>query len=837
MKKLCILLSIFSLFIIASNSAMAKDCCATSSVFDCQCGDTVVGSCTMDRSLSNCNEGLKVKSAVLNCNFKTISGNMTGSMINKTGIGVEFFPGYTLGVKNCNIKNFQYGIVADDYSGNIAIQGNSVFNNTYGMYITDHSVRNHVVRNRIYNNKYGFFNAGDHSFFYGNKIYNNGFYGSYEMGAINNSKWNNSYSNSGINAYETNDSIKGRWNLTAYIIRNTDNDGNVVANWCTVNSKVGDTVTCGFFGAPTIYTCIINSLTNTVTSCKDASNRNLAGLFPATQYLKQGNLWSDFSLNLGYPYYYYIPGPGNGIDYNPVGYQVMVDTDGDHIPDLQDNCPNSSNADQKDVDLDHVGDVCDNCMYVNNTDQIDLNHNNIGDACENQWVLHLASMPFYTKENANYSGAAVAQMIINYIRIPVGKAPLTVSQDDTYVYAKNYVLPENAFIGDLDPRGMDYVLGHFDPYDTTDTTGGGDPYTAYNYDVEAYSAKNPDAMTQYMRDILHWISYNVTISYFNATATLTPNTPAALPLYGSYNHWVVVNGGVASENPCPYPRTDPWHNVNFTVYGFWLTDPATNGIGSHAFVTAQEAASTYFKPVISNDKYNNSYVQLAEPPVNNGWGKATIANSISNVETKNLNEIVGDDVAVMELAMQENQADFVSSSKEKTSKTSKKDKLAQFKKMDWKKVIDPALLSDASFTAAFQKTRAGAPIKVYRIDTGKYYSIIPFEKNGGVTVTVALDGKDAHFEAASWVKKPMKYLPVGKKQALSLVTKTLPKNQKNVNLTAELVWQPNTYSATPFKPYWLIKGKSIEFVVTQDGEIINLGLTTDRSLPSPGMQR
>jgi hypothetical protein len=41
------------------------------------------------------------------------------------------------------------------------------------------------------------------------------------------------------------------------------------------------------------------------------------------------------------------------------------DTDGDGIPDDEDNCPNVSNPDQKDGDGDRIGDVCDSCPNSN----------------------------------------------------------------------------------------------------------------------------------------------------------------------------------------------------------------------------------------------------------------------------------------------------------------------------------------------------------------------------------------------------------------------------------------------------------------------------------------
>ncbi len=58
------------------------------------------------------------------------------------------------------------------------------------------------------------------------------------------------------------------------------------------------------------------------------------------------------------------------------------DTDGDGIPDTQDNCPTDSNQDQADTDQDQVGDVCDNCPADPNPDQKDSDGDGVGDACE-----------------------------------------------------------------------------------------------------------------------------------------------------------------------------------------------------------------------------------------------------------------------------------------------------------------------------------------------------------------------------------------------------------------------------------------------------------------------
>lgn len=71
------------------------------------------------------------------------------------------------------------------------------------------------------------------------------------------------------------------------------------------------------------------------------------------------------------------------------------DTDGDGVPDAEDNCPNEANTDQADGDGDGIGDACDadrdgdgvgngadNCPDLANANQADLDGDGLGDACD-----------------------------------------------------------------------------------------------------------------------------------------------------------------------------------------------------------------------------------------------------------------------------------------------------------------------------------------------------------------------------------------------------------------------------------------------------------------------
>lgn len=83
------------------------------------------------------------------------------------------------------------------------------------------------------------------------------------------------------------------------------------------------------------------------------------------------------------------------LDSDGLGDVCDTDMDGDNVTNVNDNCPTVSNANQTDTDGDGLGDACDtdddgdgvldadNCNGVSNANQIDTDEDGIGDVCDN----------------------------------------------------------------------------------------------------------------------------------------------------------------------------------------------------------------------------------------------------------------------------------------------------------------------------------------------------------------------------------------------------------------------------------------------------------------------
>ncbi len=469
------------------------------------------------------------------------------------------------------------------------------------------------------------------------------------------------------------------------------------------------------------------------------------------------------------------------------------------------------------------------------------------------YTLNMLTMPWYQNTAYNSTGAAVAQMILNYIRAGAGQPLLT--QDQIYRYAR---LPA-ALGGDLTADEVDKTLGHFDPYDYLisnsyngyDSLPDGNPYKGYNYSVDTYNpALNSNAINEYMRDICHWMAYTVTKENWweNGALVARPNTPAAVPIFGTYNHWIVVKGYAASNNPTPLPHTNPFYTPNFTVYGFWIKDSLISGIGKDTYKTAAECAATYFLPLSTSDVYNGLFLQVAEPPAKP---------SDAEVKIKEAKEDLGNlDFIGVNIAQKIKSNNYQAASD--ISSLSSNIKRTFVKKYNWRDIVDSYLLLDNNAVAAFDGTKSGKSVFVRRLDIeDSNYYLVPFGrqyKKGGFLVSgvIILDSNDGHFKEASWTDKPEQFSILKKNYAILLIHRYVANDYNNkikkfnksprklytaqcnnlysdykklfeyiYKAKAELVWQPGNCSVSPYKPYWRVDISSYIWYVSQEGKVIS----------------
>ena len=201
------------------------------------------------------------------------------------------------------------------------------------------------------------------------------------------------------------------------------------------------------------------------------------------------------------------------------------------------------------------------------------------------YTLNISEVPWYQNvADYNSTAAASSQMVLNYLRQGATGFP-DLSQNEIYLYAR----PSGPFNTILKADEVNNVMNHFQP-------GG------YHFSVRSFDST---AFTNYMREICHWMGYDV-------PGVTRQNVPVVLPILGSYSNWVTVKGLATDTDPHP---TTPWAIPEFTVYGLWLKDPKDNGIGKDTYKTAYECQNTYFLPLASSgDSYNGKYAMVAEPP-------------------------------------------------------------------------------------------------------------------------------------------------------------------------------------------------------------------------------
>jgi len=333
----------------------------------CQCGDTLTSDHVMWYDLTNCGgNGLVIVSdnVTLDCNGHSIKANNGNTY---SGVHLNSVDGVT--VKNCNLTKFAIGIQIGNnniYSYNNQILNNYIFDTNYGIgfYTSDYNsldnntvyntnlgivlttnsnnndiLNNHVDlvnghglrleinsdNNYIYNNlieraTYGIASIGNskNNIYFGN-IVKNGIVGVVlQQQSINNTFTSNIIKDNSNHGFDTSQG-SGSNILNSNIIENNGYHGFHITtshNNIFTNNTFVDNTNKGLNLEPSNSNLIwsntfVNNGMNAYES-SDSSNNNWNNS-------ETGNFWDDFDQNYGYPYTYFIDGPGEGIDFTPIG--------------------------------------------------------------------------------------------------------------------------------------------------------------------------------------------------------------------------------------------------------------------------------------------------------------------------------------------------------------------------------------------------------------------------------------------------------------------------------------------------------------------------------------
>jgi len=216
---------------------------------------------------------------------------------------------------------------------------------------------------------------------------------------------------------------------------------------------------------------------------------------------------------------------------------------------------------------------------------------------ENHYDIFL-DVPYTVNENPLYNSAACAKMILDY------QTDNSITQSEIYTFDRinNYTTNQSADF--IDPYGMYRGLNHFE----TDSR--------YNYAQMSRNSKE-----EAYHDICYWISNAI-------RNTSREHLPSVVPVNGNFNQWFVINGFQSSANP--HVKSD------YTVYGFYVSDPSIDGVGSNMFIQANTFGTYYYQSISSTDIWNGRYVSVNEPPLESNMANIEMERDVIEPSTNEL---------------------------------------------------------------------------------------------------------------------------------------------------------------------------------------------------------
>ena len=225
--------------------------------------------------------------------------------------------------------------------------------------------------------------------------------------------------------------------------------------------------------------------------------------------------------------------------------------------------------------------------------------------------LHLIDMPGYTnyQGNPNYSGASVADMIIDYL-VPFNS--------DTQTSLLSYAdLNSDGVISSSElERLLNKKVGAGYNFGSTATIN---KYSNWGI-IDQFNATNQNDC---IKQICHWLAYkvpNVPAGREYVPVAISTSADPAINADSDYSHWMSVVGIKTNQDPFPNLSTTASFREEYRapaslqLYGVYLNDPGQSGLGFHTYMAADVWTTQYFRPIAIGLEGEGAYAAIMEPP-------------------------------------------------------------------------------------------------------------------------------------------------------------------------------------------------------------------------------
>jgi len=352
---------------------------------------------------------------------------------------------------------------------------------------------------------------------------------------------------------------------------------------------------------------------------------------------------------------------------------------------------------------------------------------------EDTFNLHLLDMPGYTnyQGNPNFSGVAVADMIIDYL------VPTNTDNQQALMSFADLNGDGVVSFSELE-RLFNQKVGHGYNFSSTATVN---QYSSWGI-IDQFNATNQNDC---IKQICHWLAYkvpNVTPGREYVPVAIATSANPATNSDSDYRHWMSVVGIKTNQDPSPNLSSSASFREEYRapsslqLYGVYLNDPGQSGLGFHTYMAADVWSTQYFRPIASGLEGAGSYVAIMEPPD----PKAVPVNVNEAKKNRNLQ-------VVLEIP-EKGISIFIPKSLDRKTK----DYLISILKQLKQSSDFTSLTEDDYFSQALKDTQVNRCFKVAGLHEQEY-TIIPFDKktqNKLITpLVVMVNNRTGQFQIAT----------------------------------------------------------------------------------------